>query len=60
MTAYPMLNTERARIVNEAVAVACGMTALACESVYDSLRWAAEFRLHAAEACPPYYPPRQP
>ena len=47
MTVYPMLNTDRARIVNEAVAVACGMTALACESVYDSLRWAAQMRRHS-------------
>ena len=60
MSAYPMLNIDRARIVNEAVAVACGMTALACDSIFDSLRWAREMRHHAAEAAPPYYPARQP
>ena len=60
MTAYPMLNTERARIVNEAVAVACGETALACADPYDFARWAKQFRMHAAEAAPPYYVGRWP
>ena len=55
MSAYPMLNIDRARIVNEAVAIACAQTALACPDPYDFARWAAEFRHHAAEAAPPYY-----
>ena len=60
MSAYPMLNIDRARIVNEAVAVACGMTALACGDVYDFARWAAQFRRHAAKAAPRYHVSRWP
>ena len=39
MTVYPMLNTERARIVNEAVAVACIETGFGCDYPLDTLRW---------------------
>ena len=39
MTAYPMLTIDRARIVNEAVAVACTETGYDCEHPFDTLRW---------------------
>ena len=37
--AYPMLNTERARIVNEAVSMACHLTGYEAPLYSDMQRW---------------------